>query len=419
MPSLTDGQIRNAIKRVDKSRKQETLTDGEGRGVGRLVLIIKPMPTRIVSNWYAQQWISNTRRLSKIGDYPHTTLSEARDLFTRDYASVINKGASIKVQGDTRPGTVRDLFEAYCEHLEQSGKPSHKDVRAALNRILPKLGANRLAREIEPTDVLNVLRPIYERGKVSMTDHIRGYIRSAFGWGLRSETDYRSTSPRRFKLIHNPADSIPVEPRKAGTRWLNEAEWVRVWRWCKQPDMQLHEPYLRAIQLLALTGQRVEEICALTADQYSKDEKILTWMATKNGKPHTIPLPALAVDLIERIKPNKYGLLFPSKKHPSKPISYRNMLSFLGRAQERGVIPDFTTRDLRRTWKTLAGKAGVTKVDRDRLQNHSMSDVSSKHYDKYSYLPEMTAAMQVWDDYVLDMLKRHPIAKDEVIDMTA
>lgn len=416
MPSLTDGQIRNAIKRVDKSRKQETLTDGEGRGVGRLVLIIKPMPTRIVSNWYAQQWISNTRRLSKIGDYPHTTLSEARDLFTRDYASAINKGASIKVQGDTRPGTVRDLFEAYCEHLEQSGKPSHKDVRAALNRILPKLGANRLAREIEPADVLNVLRPIYERGKVSMTDHIRGYIRSAFGWGLRSETDYRSTSPRRFKLIHNPADSIPVEPRKAGTRWLNEAEWVQVWQWCEQPDMQLHKAYLNAIRLLLITGQRVSEITELKADQYNSDEKLLTWTTTKNGRPHTIPLPPLAVDLIESIKPNKYGLLFPSMKYPSKPLTYRNMLSFLGRAQERGVIPDFTTRDLRRTFKTLAGKAGLSKIDRDRLQNHSLHDVSSKHYDKYTYLPQKRQAMQVWNDFVVGMLERYPRTKLQVME---
>lgn len=72
------------------------------------------------------------------------------------------------------------------------------------------------------------------------------------------------------------------------------------------------------------------------------------------------------------------------------------------------MIPDFTTRDLRRTWKTLAGKASISKIDRDRVQNHSMSDVSSKHYDRYEYLDEKAAAMQVWNDYVLDMLRRHP-----------
>ena len=31
----------------------------------------------------------------------------------------------------------------------------------------------------------------------------------------------------------------------------------------------------------------------------------------------------------------------------------------------------FTARDLRRTWKTLAGDAGIPKEMRDRLQNHA------------------------------------------------
>src|SRR5262249_53407777 len=56
MGSLTDGAIRHALKRVGKSRKQESLTDGEGRGTGRLVLILKPMPTRVTAEWMVQQW---------------------------------------------------------------------------------------------------------------------------------------------------------------------------------------------------------------------------------------------------------------------------------------------------------------------------------------------------------------------------
>jgi len=56
MPSLTDGAIRQAIKRVEKSRKQESLADGEGRGTGRLVLVLKAMPKRVTAEWMAQQW---------------------------------------------------------------------------------------------------------------------------------------------------------------------------------------------------------------------------------------------------------------------------------------------------------------------------------------------------------------------------
>jgi hypothetical protein len=35
VPSLTNGEIQKALKRVKKTGKQETLLDGEGRGTGR------------------------------------------------------------------------------------------------------------------------------------------------------------------------------------------------------------------------------------------------------------------------------------------------------------------------------------------------------------------------------------------------
>ena len=38
MPNITEGAIRQALKRAEKTQKQESLTDGEGRGTGRLAL---------------------------------------------------------------------------------------------------------------------------------------------------------------------------------------------------------------------------------------------------------------------------------------------------------------------------------------------------------------------------------------------
>lgn len=37
---------------------------------------------------------------------------------------------------------------------------------------------------------------------------------------------------------------------------------------------------------------------------------------------------------------------------------------------------------------------------RDRLQNHAMSDVSSRHYDRYEYIQEKRAAVAVWGAYM-------------------
>ncbi|MEZ9548040.1 integrase, partial [Vibrio crassostreae] len=59
-------------------------------------------------------------------------------------------------------------------------------------------------------------------------------------------------------------------------------------------------------------------------------------------------------------------------------------------------IKPFTPRDLRRTCKTLMGELGISKSLRDRLQNHALNDVSSKHYDRYEYLPEKRIALESW-----------------------
>lgn len=406
MPSLTDGVIRQALKRVAKFRQQISLTDGDGRGTGRLALILKPMPTRVTAEWMAQQWRDGKRTKSKIGSYPAMSLAEAREIFKRDFAEVIQKGSSIKIAGDARPGTVADLFEAYIKNLKGAGKSSWSDAETNLNKIADVLGCNRLARDITPDDVIGVIRPVYERGKRAMADHVRSYIRSAYSWGIKAEHDYRSATPRRFKLASNPAGGIPTEPKVVGTRWLNDDEFVQLYRWLECPDTPVHPPYTRAVRILMLTGQRVEEIATLHVDQWDAKERIIDWSKTKNGKPHAIPVPSIAAELIESIIPNEYGWFFPSAKDPSEPVSAGTLYSFMWRQRDRGVIPVVTNRDLRRTWKTLAGKAGVSKEIRDRLQNHTLQDVSSKSYDRWNYMPEKRAGMMKWNKFVTSLLSK-------------
>jgi len=330
---------------VEQTGKQLSLVDGEGHGTGRLVLVMKPMPTRVTADWMAQQWRDQRRLKKKLGSYPSMSLSKAREVFTRDFADMIQKGRSIKIAGDTRPGTVADLFEAYVAHLKASEKSSWKEAEKGLNKIADTLGRNRPARNIEPDEITDLIRPIYDRGKRSMADHVRSYIRSAYSWGLKSEHDYRSASQRRFGLVYNPAAGIPTEPKKVGTRWLDEEEFLRLYRWLGCPDAPVHPPYTRAVRILMLTGQRVEEIARLHIDQWDAKERIIDWSKTKNGKPHAIPVPEVAAELIESIMPNAHGWFFPSATDPTKPVSHGTLYSFMWRQREREVIPVVTNRE--------------------------------------------------------------------------
>ena len=46
------------------------------------------------------------------------------------------------------------------------------------------------------------------------------------------------------------------------------------------------------------------------------------------------------------------------------------------------------------------GKAGISKEMRDRLQNHTFSDVSSTTYDVYDYWPEKMNAAKKWESWL-------------------
>ena len=223
---------------------------------------------------------------------------------------------------------------------------------------------------------------------------------------MKSDNDYRQQSARRFRIPFNPATGIPTEPKVKGTRWLDEDEFVRLYRWLECPDTPVHPPYTRAVRIIMLTGQRVQEIASLHIDQWDAKEKIIDWSKTKNDQPHAVPVPGLAAELLASINVNEYGWFFPSATDPSKPVSHGTLYSFMWRQRDRGVIPYVTNRDLRRTFKTLAGKAGVSKEIRDRLQNHALQDVSSKHYDRWHYMVEKRAGMAKWDKFVRSMLAK-------------
>jgi integrase len=404
--ALTDGAIRQALKRVELTGKQENLTDGEGRGNGRLVFIVRAMPKRVIADWMAQQWRDGKRVKKKLGAYPSMSLAQAREVFKRDYSDAIQKGRSIKISPDTPPGTVADLFEGYVAALKAAGKPSWKEMEKGLNKIADTLGRIRLAREIEPEELVELIRPIHERGARSMADHVRGYLHAAYSWGMKSEHDCRSTSPRRFRIPFNPASGIPTEPKVQGTRWLDEDEFVKLYRWLDCPDVPVHPSYPCAVQLIMLTGQRVKEIANLHVDQWDAKERIIDWSKTNNLQPHAIPVPSLAAELLESITPSKAGWFFPSAKDPTRPVTHGTLYSFVWRQRDRGVIPFATNRDLRRTWKTLAGKVGIAREIRDRIQNHSLQDVRSKNYDRWNYMPEKCAGMTTWDSFVRSLLAR-------------
>jgi len=73
--------------------------------------------------------------------------------------------------------------------------------------------------------------------------------------------------------------------------------------------------------------------------------------------------------------------------------------------REHPEVEPSEARDLRRSFKTLCGKAGIDRTMADRLQNHTKGDVGFGHYDRYDYLPGKRAAMAMWSDFLDRVIK--------------
>ena len=83
----------------------------------------------------------------------------------------------------------------------------------------------------------------------------------------------------------------------------------------------------------------------------------------------------------------------------------------LGRWLDGVDVEHFTTRDIRRTWKSRAHDAGIDRYTRDLIQQHAKSDTGSVHYDWANYLPQMTEAMGKWNDWLAGIINGAPVIK--------
>jgi integrase len=416
---ITEAGIKSALAKAPKVNKTVELKDGGERGAGRLVLVVRPFDTRVTSEWYAYSYRGGRRATAKIGAYPAMGLAAARKEFRERYAPSISAGrapvgAKARSAASTRDATLLSLFEDYLTYLGE--RSSASVARRLLENAAKAIGKNKIASTVTSAEISQHLGTIHGRGSIVTAFSSRAYMHAAFQRALKSEHDYtKCGAVKSWGLTANPVSAIPSDPEaqnRVGNRHLSPAEWVTLWHWVKTQEAKwVAAP---AIRLSMVCGQRAVELLQLTPRHYDAAEKILDWVKTKNGMPHCIPLPRQAIEIMAELRPNAQGLYFPKRARPSTPTGYTATEKLIKQfLLEHPTIEKFTMRDLRRTWKTLTGAAGLSKEIRDRLQNHMAdgSRVSAVHYDRWTYLPEKRAGMELWSDYV-DVMLSNPIKGD-------
>jgi integrase len=299
------------------------------------------------------------RRRITLGRYPVLSLAAART-------------GAIETREGRTSGTISALAEVYLKAI--NGLRSAPEIERRLRKdVLPVIGHIPL-RELHRRDVTRVIdakaAPIAARRAF---EDIRGMVRFAVS---RGDLDY------------NPIDGMKGPPlSKPRTRTLTDEE-IRT-LWLNLPSaLAKSDRCQRIIKLCLITGQRLGEVAGITPTELDLENGVWNIPAsrTKNGHPHTVPLSAMALEIIaddtRQVRPS----------HVSQAIQ---------RAQAKFGIVQWTAHDLRRTALTKMAELGVAPIILGHIANHrttTKAGITLGVYVHHAYEREKREALELWAD---------------------
>jgi integrase len=177
-----------------------------------------------------------------------------------------------------------------------------------------------------------------------------------------------------------------------------------------------------ALQLATLLLQRRAEIVGMDLNELDLDQAVWTIPPErmKSGRPHQVPLPSLAIDLIrEAIALSKLpadrrtGPVFPTPQDNTQPMNAEALTRAMSRLRVCIGVEDRTVHDLRRTGSTAltSERLRVSPFIRSKVLGHGSdagggAQVSSAHYDVNEYMSDKRAALKAWQSLLLHIVDR-------------
>lgn len=289
---LTDISCRSA-KPKEKPYKK---SDGGG-----LYLYVKPDGAKY---WRLKYYYLGKEKLMALGIYPLISLQEARE--KRDTAKrLLDKGQDPNsVKRERKRQTLerhKNTFEAVARewHENQLAKWSEQHGHNVMRRmdvdIFPYIGKRPIA-DIDPPELLEVLRKIEKRGALDVTARVKQISGQVFRYGIATGRCERDPSAdlkgalKVGKVSHFAALDIKEIPEFLQTLERNQA--------------RLFARTQRAIKMLMLTFVRTNELINATWDEFDFDNA--TWeipgWRMKMRNPHIVPLSRQVIELLKEQK---------------------------------------------------------------------------------------------------------------------
>ena len=261
---LDDLTIRNA----KPAAKPSELFDEKG-----LFLVVTPTGSKL---WRLKYRFAGKEKLLAFGAYPEVSLKQAR--LRRDDARAMlredrDPAAERKAAKQRRALEAQNAFKPVAlEFIDRMGKRWSEGHRAeAIRRldlnIFPILG-KRPVDQIEPPELLAVLRKIEARGAHSMAHSVRALCGQVFRYAISDGKCSRDAAADLKGALtppaHKPMPAIPIEELP---RLLSDMDSCEEAPACRDRQTRL------GLQLIALTALRTKELRKGLWDQISWTDK--------------------------------------------------------------------------------------------------------------------------------------------------
>jgi integrase len=280
--------------------------------------------------------------------------------------------------------------------------------------VLPRWGERQIA-EITKTDVLELVNDKAakrERKRQGLTDgaavqagKMLTRLRTFFGWAAANDL-----------VTADPTAGVRRPAKEASRdRVLRDDEIAAFWI----ATERFGHPFGPLLRLLLLTAQRESEVAGLQWPEIEGETWTIPGNRAKNGKPHIVPLCALAVETIEAV-PHIAGqsLLFSHTgitpvsgwSKVKQRLDVLMLVALREAASDDAKLEPWVLHDLRRTATTGMARLGIAPHVADRVLNHTAGTIRgvTAIYNRFEYLDERRAALEAWGREVERLIGRAP-----------
>src|SRR5262249_52961926 len=192
----------------------------------------------------------------------------------------------------------------------------------------------------------------------------------------------------RAILDQSPAEGVPLPAREvARDRVLNDQELAQVILAVRK----IGGSYGGIVELLALTGQRREEVARLQWEELDLAQRVwrLPRSRTKNGKAHVVHLSEPSMAVLRRFDRRGPYVFSPVENKPFQKFSRAKSL-----LDQLSGVTGWRLHDLRRTCVLGMARLGVAPHVADKILNHQSGTISgvAAVYQRHEFIAERQAA---------------------------